>query len=231
MRPEKAFPVWMAADRSDRPPSRRHKGRRRRHLLAAVGLVFSGIVNAALVFPGPPTTAVPSYLADGSYLWGITVSLEPGQFLLPVRVSGASDLQTWQWDLHFDRAVVGAIDPGDGSAGIYGAEFTPGDTTTLAFILGGFVLPGLVDDVAGAYPSLSAGPSGEGWLAYVRFGFLPGQESGDPGFRIDDLPPMPVPEPGTGALMVAALVAAHLQRRRRHTGAAALTFNRRGDRP
>lgn len=215
---------------SDRLAPHRHAGRRLRQFLAAGGLAFSGIVNAALVFPGTLTTFVPSHLSDGSYLWGITLSLEPGEFLLPVRISGAVDLQSWQWDLHFDSAVVSLVDPGDGTAGIYGAEFTPGDATTLAFILGGFAGPGLVDDVAGAYPSLLTGPSGDGWLAYVRFGFLPGQESGDPRFRIDDLPPLPVAEPGTAVLLVAAWAAAQLQRRRRGGGVSHPSLHRQGER-
>lgn len=214
----------------DRRAAHRPAGRRLRQLLAVGGLAFSGIVNAALVVPGAPTTVVPSHLADGSYLWGITASLAPSEFLLPVRISGALDLQSWQWDLHFDPAVVGQIDPGDGTAGLYGAEFTPGDATTLAFILGGFSAPGRVDDVAGAYPSLLAGPSGDGPLAYVLFGFLPGQQSGDPRFRIDGLPPLPVAEPGTAVLLLAAWAAVHLPRRRRGGAVSHPSPNRQGDR-
>ena len=95
--------------------SHRQAGRRLRQLLVAGGLAFSGmIVNAGMVFPGSPTTVVPLHLSDGSYLWGITLSLGPGEFLLPVQISGALDLQSWQWDLHFDPTVVAEIDPGDG---------------------------------------------------------------------------------------------------------------------
>jgi hypothetical protein len=46
-------------------------------------------VEAAVISPDAPTTTVPSYLSDGSYLFGITVALGPDQFLLPVDISGA----------------------------------------------------------------------------------------------------------------------------------------------
>ena len=47
-----------------------------------------------------------------------------------------------------------------------------------SFILSGFPLNalGIVDTVAGFYPSLLNGPSGDGILADILFRFVPGQE-------------------------------------------------------
>jgi hypothetical protein len=112
-----------------------------------------------VISAGTPTTTVPTHLTDGSYLFGITVTLGPDQFLLPVQVAGAVNLQSWQFDVTFDNTVVEEVDPFDGTSGIYGAEFVPGDANSLSFILGGFPFNalGLVDDVAGSHPSLLDG--------------------------------------------------------------------------
>src|SRR5262249_53887285 len=76
---------------------------------------------------------------------------------------------------------------------------TPGDATSQSFILSGFPLNGMgiVDTVAGFYPSLLNGPSGDGVLADILFQFLPGQEGNNPNFGIA---PVPVPALGSGPL-------------------------------
>jgi hypothetical protein len=133
----------------------------------------------------------------------------PNTFLVPVEISGASNLQNWQFDLLFNNTVVEVVDPLDGSSGIYGAEFAPGDPNTLSFILSGFPLNalGLVDDVAGFYPSLLDGVSGDGVLSYILFRFLPGQETNNPAIRVAGEPAaQPVPEPQTLALLAVALM-------------------------
>ena len=167
------------------------------------------------ILPGAPTTTVPSYLSDGSYLFGITVALGPDQFLLPIEISGASGLQNWQFDLFFDIAVVQLVDPIDGTSGIYGARFTPGDPDSLSFILGGFPFNGLgeVDGVAGAYPSLLSGPSGDGLLAFILFEYLPDQQTNDPGFGVGNESIQQVPEPSTLALLALGLFAFGARRR------------------
>ncbi|MFN0316801.1 MAG: hypothetical protein ACKVQA_17405 [Burkholderiales bacterium] len=182
-------------------------------LALAAGLLGSAS-QAALITAGTPTTSVPAHLTDGSYPFGITVTLVPGQFLLPVEISGAANLQNWQFDVLFDNTVVEVYDPFDGTSGIYGAEFTPGDPLTLSFILGGFPLNsmGLVDDVAGSYPSLLAGPWGDGILAYILFQYIPGQENEDPGFDVVNPTVLQVPEPGSlapfaGVLLVCSVFA------------------------
>ncbi len=178
-------------------------------ILAAAGcMVFASVLNAAVISADAPTTSVPSYLSDGSYLFGITVTLGADQFLLPVGITGAVNLQNWQFDLTFNNSVVQEVDPLDGSSGIYGARFTPGDANSLSFILAGFPLNSLgrVDGVAGDYPSLLNGPSGNGVLAYILFGFIPGQEANNPNFAIANATIQQLPEPGTLALLATNLM-------------------------
>jgi hypothetical protein len=184
-------------------------------MLAAAALAFSGVANAAVISAGTPTTTVPGYLSDGSYLFGITVTLNADQFLLPVEITGANNLQNWQFDVTFDNTVVQEIDPGDGTSGIYGARFAPNDALSLSFILSGFPDNGrgVVDAVAGFYPSLIDGPTGDGVLAYILFQYEPSQQGKDPGFGIENPTPQPAPEPGTLALLAAGLVAAGVWRR------------------
>lgn len=176
--------------------------------LALAGGFFTSASQAALISAGTPTTSVPTYLTDGTYLFGITVTLGPNQFLLPVEIEGAANLQSWQFDLLFDNAVVEVVDPSDGSAGIYGAEFTPGDAGSLSFIFSSFPFNflGLVDDVAGSHPGLLGGASGDGALAYVLFGFLPNQANNNPNFRIDNAVVLQVPEPAALSLLALALL-------------------------
>jgi len=138
-----------------------------------------------------------------------------GTFPVPVDITGATNLQNWQFDLLFDNAVVQEVDPGDGSSGIYGAELSPGDPESMSFILSGFPFNslGLVDTVAGEYPSLLIGPSGDGSLAFILFEFLPGQDMNNPDFSIQNTVVQEgVPEPATLALLAAglALLAASL---------------------
>src|SRR4029434_6411969 len=162
----------------------------------------------AIISPGIPTTTVPPELADGTYLAppGITVTLGANRFLLPVVITGALNTPNFVFDLTYDSAVVQQVDPLDFlDTGIYGARFTPGDLSSLSFILSAFSLPGLVDDVAGEYPSLLNGITGDGVLAYILFETL--QEGANPGFAIENaFAPGQAPEPNTLALFAAALL-------------------------
>jgi hypothetical protein len=174
-------------------------------LLLCTLLGMSGATGAAVISVGPFPEPSPSP----------PISVPAGTFLVPVQISDALGLQNWQFDLVFDNTVVEEVDPFDGSSGIYGAEFTPGDPDSLSFILGGFPFNslGLVDDVAGSYPSLLTGVSGDGVLAYILFRFLAGQENNDPGFGIENGTVQQAPEPGTLALLAAALLIVSLARR------------------
>jgi hypothetical protein len=181
-------------------------------LLLCVLLGISGATGAAIISPGTPTTTVPEELANGTYLAppGITVTLGANQFLLPVVITGALNTPNFAFDLTFDNTVVQQVDPLDFlDTGIYGARFTPGAPNSLSFILSGFAFNflGLVDDVAGEYPSLLNGITGDGVLAYILFETLPGQEGANPGFAIENaFAPGQAPEPNTLALFAAALL-------------------------
>jgi hypothetical protein len=137
-----------------------------------------------------PLSPVPSYLPTPP----------AGAFYVPVEISGATNLQNWQFSLNFDSSVVEVVDLFDGSSGIYGVNFTPGDDSSRSFILSGFPLPGLVDTVAGSYPLLPNGPSGDGILADILFEFLTGQENNNPNFSITNVVVSGVPGPEAGAL-------------------------------
>lgn len=176
-------------------------------LLLAVAIGLAALSSASragadpIISVGSFPASPPSYLPPPP----------AGTFLVPVDISGASGLQNWQFDLLFDNTVVEEVDPGDGSSGIYGAEFTPGDADSQSFILSGFPFNffGIVDTVAGSYPFLPAGSSGDGTLAFILFEFLDGQSGNDPNFRIENSAVQePVPEPGTLALIAAALAIA-----------------------
>jgi len=179
-------------------------------------------ITALVALAPPRAEAVPTISVGGilttppSYI----PALPAGAFLVEIDISGAFDLQSWQFDLLFNNTVVEEVDPGDGSSGIYGAEFTSGDPTTASFILGGFPFNafGEVDGVAGSYPSLLTGPTGSGPLAFIVFDFLSGQEGNDPGFSIanpviSQPEPAPIPEPATLLLLAGGLGLLHLCRR------------------
>lgn len=191
---------------------------RLRKIFIVAVVLWAGLIEspsrAAVITAGTPITTVPDFLSDGSYLFGITVTLAADQFLLPVGITGAIKLQHWQFDLAFDNTVVQVVEPFDGTSGIYGAQFVPSDASSLSFILGGFPFNdlGLVDDVAGSYPNLIDGPSGDGVLAYVLFEFRPDQQDNNPGFRVDDPIVTQAPEPGTLALLAAVLAGVGVRR-------------------
>ena len=133
------------------------------------------------------------------------ITIPPDTFLVPVDVSGAASLQLFQFGLLFNPFVVQQVtNPGDFTSGIYGAQFVPGEAGTESFILGGFTFNdlGLVDNVAGEYPGLLDGVTGNGTLAYILFEYVDGQEGNNPGFTVADtfingLPTTPTPPNGT----------------------------------
>ena len=76
----------------------------------------------------------------------------PGTFLVPVQITGAFNLQSFQFDLVYEETVVQVVlEPSPTLIpGIFAAEFTPGEGNSLSNITSGFpFFPGLVDDVFG----------------------------------------------------------------------------------
>src|SRR5215813_11711760 len=168
--------------------------------LLCILLGMSAPTGAAVISVGtsPPLPIAPSITLPPP---------PPDTFVVPVQITGALNLQLWQFDLTYDPAVVQVflLSSPSGIDGIFPAEFTPGNGNTLSNILGGFpFFPGLVDDVAGLYPSLLNGVTGDGVLAYIVFERL---QEGDPGFAIENaVAEIGVPEPNTLALFAAALL-------------------------
>lgn len=187
------------------------------------------VLGFLVATPGPVRAAVVSVGTFPDLAPAPPISIPTGTFLVPVQIAGASNLQNWQFDLLFDNTVVEEVDPLDGSAGIYGAELTPADASTQAFILGGFPFNplGLVDDVAGSYPFLLVGPSGDGILAYILFRFLDGQEANDPGFSIENAVLLAaVPAPASLVALIAGTSVLGLWTQRRRAGVGRIVHRR-----
>nr|WP_186329892.1 PEP-CTERM sorting domain-containing protein [Variovorax boronicumulans] len=158
-------------------------------VLAAAGLLSAAGAQALVISAGSPITMVPDH---------IPAVLGAEQFLLPIEVREAADLQDWSFDLAFDPAVVRRVDPGGFYDGMYAAQFSAAQPALSSIVSSGLLLDGQLVGVAG----FSGGVSGDGLLAYIAFEFLaPGQ---DPGFEVGNVP-LPIPEPGTVALMVLGL--------------------------
>lgn len=179
--------------------------------MLAAAFASAGAVHAALIAPGAQTTVVPAGLDDP--LMTLSDPLPAGQFLLPIEVTGASDLQDWSFDLTFDATVVAPLDVGGFYQWVYQAEFGVADLTLSGITSSGLLLPGVLQGVAG----FSSGVSGNGVLAFVLFEYLT-DEGGDPNFGIGGPTVQPVPEPGTTVLLTAALLPLAWQRRRHDRG-------------
>jgi hypothetical protein len=174
---------------------------------AAAALLLAASAQAALITPGLPTTGVPAGLSDP--LATLAGPLPAGRFLLPIEVSGASDLQDWSFDLSFDDAVVVPLDAGGLYQSVYQAEFSLADPMLSDITSSGLVLPGAMLGLAG----FSWGVSGDGTLAFLLFEYRAGQEGQDPGFVIDPPASQPVPAPPTPWLLASALLALAATRR------------------
>ncbi|KQP49647.1 hypothetical protein ASF44_03390 [Pseudorhodoferax sp. Leaf274] len=158
-------------------------------VLVAAGLLPMANAQALVITAGSPVTTVPAY---------VPAVLGAEQFLLPIEVREAANLQEWSFDLAFDPAVVQQVDLGGFYYGVYAAQFSTAQPELSSIVSSGLLLDGKLVGVAG----FSGGISGDGLLAYIAFEFLaPGQ---DPGFEVGNVP-QPIPEPGTVALMAVGL--------------------------
>ena len=173
-------------------------------LFAALALCACSFANAVVFSVGPQIFTVPSYIGSGA--------LGTKQFFVPINVSGAVQLQDWQFNFSFDRMVVTQIEPffTPYSFGLYAAQFNPTDANSLSSpTSAGFSFSaGLIEQIAG----FSQGANGNGPLVFLAFETL--QPGSDPGFAISNvIATQPVPEPSTWALFAVGLIGFALRRK------------------
>lgn len=144
-------------------------------------------------------------------------------FIIPISITGATDLTAWQFDLAFNPAIVQANSVDEGtflsSSGTYQTLFSPGFIDNTA---------GVISLVTDSYVDFSTPPSGSGDLADISFTALAAGVSpltfanvflnwSDQGFDISNGQitvngTAAVPEPTTLLLLVIGLVPLGLQR-------------------
>ena len=123
---------------------------------------------------------------------GSSIPLSGTTFVVPIEITGASELINWQFDLAFDPTVVQVnvgCDPAtDSFCDLFTGPVTEGPFTEGLFSL---FVPGVIDNtsgllsiVAGAWGDPPPGPSGDGILAYVEF--LTIDARGNPNIRVSD---------------------------------------------
>src|SRR5215831_3342828 len=148
---------------------------------------------------------------------GSRITISPTTFALPIEISGAVQVSSWQFDLHYDPADVQVNTGCDPFGGDVYCSLLTGPVTEGDFFAAGapfnVLNPGFVDQdpvtlaqtgllfgVNGAYGGPPPSPSGNGTLAFVEFTRI---GSGDTPIVVDGtaISDATVPEPGTLALL------------------------------
>ena len=184
-------------------------------------MMRSFIAGVALSFALTFTAVWPAHADPIIAVGAFDASTDP--FVVPVDITGAVDLITWQFDLVFDPTIVQinvACDPlTDAFCDLIFGPVTEGPFTKGPFSL---FVPGVIDNVngllslvAGGFGDPPPGPSGDGTLAYVEFVRL---AAGDPNIHVVNAATSSsvVPEPATLLLLTSglAMVGAHRRRAR-----------------
>lgn len=183
-----------------------------RSFTAGVALSFAITFTAVWPANGDPIISVGPFDSSTS------------PFVVPVDITDAVDLITWQFDLVFDPTIVQinvTCDPfTDAFCDLIFGPVTEGPFTKGPFSL---FVPGVIDNVngllslvAGGFGDPPPGPSGDGTLAYVEFVQL---VAGDPNIHVVNAATTSssvVPEPATLLLLTSglAMVGAHRRRAR-----------------
>jgi len=166
----------------------------------------------------PATAAV---ISVGPYTPSTTMP-----FLVPIRITGASELTSWTFDLHYDAndiAINTACDPfTDPFCSLFTGPVTEGPFFSGVAVFPTLFVPGFILTdasleqigqllgVFGAWQDPLPGVSGDGILAFVEFVTRDGGTGTTP---ITVVGPSDVPEPGTAALAGIGLIAMIARRR------------------
>jgi hypothetical protein len=163
-----------------------------------------------------------------SIVLGSRITSSSTTFALPIEITGAEQVSSWQFDLHYDPADVQVNTGCDPFSGDVYCSLLTGPVTEGDFFASGapfnLLNPGFVDldpitsaetghlfGVNGAYGGVPPSPSGNGTLAFVEFTRV---GSGDApivvtGTAVSD---STVPEPGTLVLLATGTLAPVLRR-------------------
>ena len=192
---------------------------RRPRVCVALAVALVGFIAARA---GATTIAVGSH-----------ITISPTTFAVPIEITGASHVFSWQFDLHYNPADVQINTGCDPFGGDVYCSLLTGPVTEGKFFAAGapfnVLNPGFVDldpvtlaqtgllfGVNGAYGGPPPSPSGNGTLAFVEFTRI---GSGDSpivvvGSATSDAT---VPEPGTVVLLATGVLASRLRRAMRRS--------------
>jgi hypothetical protein len=157
-----------------------------------------------------PVISVGTFIPPGPYGPNTT-------FVVPIDITGAVELTSWQFSLSFDPADVQvntACDPTTDTfcdplfGPVTEGPFFSSVATFPPFFDPGFILNGLglLDAVAGAWQDPPPGPSGNGILAYVEFITTANGTGESPITVIGASTTSSAPEPTTLVLLASGLV-------------------------
>jgi hypothetical protein len=186
---------------------------------ARLALRLLAMVGLTLVFPVHAQAATISV--------GTRIILSPTVFVVPIEISDAVEVISWEFDLTYDPTDV-QVNTGCDSSGVdVYCSFLTGPVTEGAFFASGapfnLLNPGFIDldpttfeqtgllfGVQGAFGGVPPFPSGAGVLAFVEFTLL---GDGTSPIEVNGSAVSAVPEPGTLALLASGLLLPAARRR------------------
>ena len=183
------------------------------------GVQLAAIVALALWWAQPARAATISV--------GTRITLSPTEFVVPIEISDAVDIISWEFDLTYDPLDVQVNTGCDPFVGDVYCSLLTGPVTEGDFFASGapfnllnpgfidldpttFAQTGLLFGVQGAYGGVPPFPSGSGVLAFVEFTLL---GDGTSPIEVNGSAVSAVPEPATLALLASGLLLPCLRRR------------------